>query len=485
MKKKILSLLLVAVMLFSCAIVNAEETAIHPEEQMVIDYTNNFKKTVIRAYAHDIADNYYYGISDEELLYAVICSAVDEGKVDLNKAIEAMINTLDDKYAEFYTIEEYMELTQNISGEFSGIGVIITQNETGALVTSVIKDGPAEKAGIQMGDSIIRVNGANVTGMSVEAIKNLIVGETESNVTITVLRSGEELEFDCVRGTVSMPNIETEMLNDDTAYLGIVQFLQNTPEEIQEYVDSLRKDKIGKLVIDLRNNPGGDLEAAIAIANIFISTGNIAQLKYRNSSLDTIIKSQNFHAPRFKIAVLVNENSASASEFLAMAFQSRNAAEIIGVKTYGKGSMQSVQRLPNGSGIKYTVGEFYSPKGERVNTIGITPDIIVENETVAVDEESFTEIDFSRIDEAGKDGEMNLALEQRLHAVGILMEEPDEVFDEATKTAVKELQIAIGYDVTGIPGFNEYLYMNDFDYEFEKVIDCQLDAAIDYLSKKR
>lgn len=486
MKKKILSLLLVAVMLFSFVTVNAEETtAVHPEEQQVIDYTNTFKKTVIRVYARDIAENYYYGISDEELLYAVICNAIEENGVNLDKAIEAMINALGDRFAEFYTAEEYRELTESISGEFSGIGVIITQDEMGALVNSVVKGGPAEKAGIIMGDRIIGVNGQSVKGMEIDAIRKLVVGATDTEVIVRILRRNTEIDIPCVRGTVSMSNIETRMLNDDTAYLGILQFAQNTPEEIKEYLKELNSKKISKLVIDVRDNPGGDLGAAVDIASLFISTGNLAELRYKDKTLNTFIKSQNYNANRFKTVLLVNENSASSSEFLATAFRTRKAAKIIGTKTYGKGSMQSVQRLPNGAGMKYTVGEFYSSKGERIHTVGITPDIIVENEMVMVDEDSFLDIDYSRMDEAGKDGEMNLALEQRLHAVGVLAEDPDEVFDDATKEAVKVLQLSLGREVTGIPGFYEYLYMNDFDYEFETEVDHQLNAAIEYLAKQK
>ena len=148
--------------------------------------------------------------------------------------------------------------------------------------------------------------------------------------------------------------------------------------------------------------------------------------------------------------VLVNENSASASEFLATAFKGRLGVKILGTKTFGKGSMQLLTRLLTGAGMKFTVGEFYSVKGERVNTVGVTPDILVENEIIPVVEEAFTEIDFERVDEGVNGGEMTLALEQRLHALGLITEEPDEVFDEITSDAVKRLQAIEGYEVTGI-----------------------------------
>lgn len=484
MKKKILSLLLTVVMLFSLTSVYAEETAMHPDELKVKEYSDAFTKTMIRAYAHDIADNYYYGINDAELLYAVICKGIENGKIDVNKSIEAMINALGDEYAEFYPLEDYNSLMEDVSGEFSGIGVVISQHENGVYVNSVMEESPAKTAGIRQGDYITAVNGTSIKGMPVDQVRNLIIGATFSEVTVTILRANETFDLVCVRGPVAVSNTENMMLTDDIAYLRIIQFAQNTPDEVEKYVKELQQNKVKKLVIDLRNNPGGDLGAALQIANTFISAGRIAEIRYKDKANNVYLSSKNYNAPRLKIAVLVNENSASASEFLAMAFQSRGAAKIIGTKTYGKGSMQTVQRIATGAGMKYTIGEFYSIKGKRVHTVGITPDIAVENEIIPIDEESFAEIDYNRMDEAGKDGEMNLALEQRLQAIGLL-DKADEVFDEKTVQAVRELQVVLGYEITGVPGFYEYMYLNDFDYDFEKVIDKQIDAATEYLSKLR
>lgn len=484
MKKKILSLFLAAVMIFSVVSVYAEDAAMHPDEQLVKEYSDSFTKTMIRFYAHNIADNYYYGIKDEELLYAVICDAVERGKVDVNGAIEAMIDSLGDEHAEFYTLEEYNSLMEDVAGEYLGIGVVFSQHENGVYVNAVLDDSPALKAGIKAGDYIVAVNGVPVKGKSADEARSLIVGAADSEVTVTILRNGEVFDVVCVRGPVSVSNIESGMINDDIAYLRIIQFTQNVPAEVSEFVKTLQQNKVKKLVLDLRNNPGGDINAAIEIANTFISAGHIGEIRYKDEANNTYLSSKNYNSPRFKVAVLVNENSASASEFLAMAFQSRNAGKLIGTKTYGKGSLQSVQRILTGAGLKYTIGEFYSIKGKRVHTVGLTPDIIVENEHVKIDEESFVDIDYTRLDEAGKDGEMNLALEQRLEAVGLIAK-ADEVFDEDTVQAVKDLQLVLGYEATGVPGFYEYLYLNDFDYDFEKVIDNQLEEATEYLTKLR
>lgn len=485
-KNRLFALLTAAAMTLCTPSVFAEEqtTAPQPAEdpmEKVESYSNYMQKNMIKAYAHTIADNYYYGITDEELLFSVICNTIDNGSFDINSAIEAMINRLDDKHAAFYTPEEYKAMTEDISGEFSGIGVVITQNGNGVVVLSVYDGSPSAKAGIAEGDYIIGVNGTSTEGMTTADVRSLVVGETGSDVEIELRRGDTTFKTVCTRAPVTVKHTETKMLSDEIGYLKLTEFSKNSPDEVQAYVDELQKNRVKKLVLDLRNNPGGDLDAALAIANIFISAGKLGELRYKDSDANKFVYSTNYNAPKLKIAVLVNENSASASEFLSMAFQGRGAAEIIGTKTYGKGSMQVLSRLLTGAGMKYTFGEFYSVKGDRINTIGITPDIAVENDSVKVDESAFEKIDFDKVEEGTSGGKMTLALEQRLNALGYFDEEPDETFNESTAAAVRSMQMRLGYDASGIPGFYEYLYLNDISYDFYKTKDNQLAKATEYL----
>ena len=486
-KNRIIAFLMVFVMLFAVNALAEEATTTPetPEEQMakVEKYSNYMIKSMIRYYSHYLADNYYYGVNDDELLFSVIMSGVDEGRIDVNKSLEAMIKTLKDNYAEFYTPEAYKAMTEDIAGSFSGIGVTIRDHENGVLILSVIENGAAYKAGIIPYDYIIGVDGKDVRELTSAQVRELIVGETGTEVKVKVLRGKEELEVVCVRESVSVSQLETEMIDNKTAYMHLLQFTSNAPEEVQAFVDEIREKKVENVILDLRDNPGGDLQAAIEIANIFISRGKIGQLRYKNENLNEFIYSENYNAPRFNMVVLINEHSASASEFLAMAFQSRNAAKIIGVKSYGKGSMQVLNRAATGAGFKFTIGEFYSWQGKRVHTVGITPDIEVENTVTPVDESSFEKIDFDKVLAENFDAETILALEQRLVALGY-MEEADEVFDETTKDAVSRFQAIVGYEVTGEPTFYDYLFLNDYDYDpLTVVTDNQKQEAIDYLSK--
>lgn len=485
-KNKIIALLLAFVMLFGTSALAEEapaQTTETPEQQIqeVEEYSNYMIKHMIRYYSHYLADNYYYGIDDNELLFSVITSAVDEGKVDINKALAAMIKTLKDEHAKFYTPEEFNSLAENVKGEFAGIGVSIRDHEKGAQVVSVTEGGPAYTAGILVNDYIIGVDGQSVVGMNSTQVRELIVGTIGTEVKVKVLRADEEIEVTCVRDTIRQSQLETEMIDEKTAYMKILQFTSTSPEEVEAFVKEIRENKVEKVILDLRDNPGGDLEAAIKVANMFISRGKIGLLKYKNEEHNTYITSENYNAPNFKMVVLINENSASASEFLATAFQSRKAAKIIGTQSFGKGSMQALIRAATGAGFKFTIGEFYSYDNKRINTIGVIPDIEVKNDITGVPEETFAKIDFDRVSEGVLGGDMTLALEQRLQVLGY-MDNADEVFDDTTKDAVSRFQAVLGHEITGVPGFYEYLYLNDYNYEaLTVVVDNQKQAAIDYL----
>jgi len=478
LKNKMLSILLILCMLIApCAMASDENAS--AQEDVVSEYSAEMQKYIIKMYAKTLAANYYYGIEDEELLYSVICNIIEEGRIDLNSAIRAMVETLGDDYAEFYSPEEYKAMTEDIAGEFSGIGVTISENSDGVIILSVFENGPAYKAGMMAYDYIVGVNGTDMRGKSSAEVRELIVGEKGTEVKVTVIRGEKEIELTCVRDTVEVSQIETEMINDKTAYIKLLQFTSNAPLEMEALVKELQDKKVRNVILDLRDNPGGDLNAAIDIANIFVSAGAIGELRYKNMPTE-VIKSTNYNAPRFKMLVLVNEHSASASEFLATAIQSRGAGKVLGVQSYGKGSMQIVANAVGGAGFKYTVGEFFSFDGKRIHTVGVTPDFVVENEYTTVDQSQLSPIDIDAVIGNPRSENNILALEERLKVLGYL-KEADTVYDEETKDAVARFQAVLGYDVTGEAGIYEYIFLNDYNYEeLEIPVDRQMEAAIRY-----
>ncbi len=480
--KKLSSLILALIMLVMPFSAFAQDAA--AEQAQVQEYSNYMIKNAIRTYAHTIANNYYYGINDDELLFSIICQGIDDGKIDINNAVKAMIETLEENYAEFYTPEEYKNLQEDVSGEISGIGVMILQNSKGIVVTSVIDNSPALRAGILAGDYIVAVNGNSTEGLTSNQVRALVVGATGTEVKITVKRGESVIDLTCIRAVVEVSHVTTKMLSDDIAYLKLDQFTQGAVDEVSDYVNTLKKNNTKKLVIDLRNNPGGELESAVKMSQIFLSAGKIGELRYKDKEKNEILYSRNYNAPRFKLVVLVNENSASASEFFSAALKGRKAATIIGTTTLGKGSMQILMRLVTGAGMKFTIGEFFAYDGSRIHETGITPDIVVENEKENVLEENFEEIDIDKVQSGQIDEGLTLALEQRLSALGYFEGEPDGVYDEETTESVRTLQNVLGYENTGVAGFYEFLYLKDLNYDFEITVDTQLETAVKHLNKK-
>lgn len=482
MKKKLLSLLLA--LSFVLTPVFAEETTAPSEatedQTQNMTLTVNQQEYIIRSYAHMIADSYFYGVSDANLLYAIICATIEnDGQFDIDLAFKAMIDILGDEYAEFYSPEVYTQQTEYYNASFFGIGVVLTLQNGGTVVDSVYSGGSGEEAGIKSGDKIISVNGTDTSAMLPSDVRQLIVGEDGTSVEITVQRGDEVLTFYPVRRQVNESHSSMKILDNNIAYIKISSFTASLPGDFDNYIAELTSSGITDVIIDLRDNGGGDLDASIAVAKKLTPAGLIGKIKrYKDGAEEEDIYSENPNPPSFNMLVMVNENTASASEFLAMALQSAGRAKLLGTETYGKGCMQAMLRTPTGSGIKFTVGEYFSPKDERIHTVGLTPDLPVENIVTAVNPEEFSKIDFMHLD----DETTRLAVEQRLNAVGLLSdEETDGEFNSNTEAAIRVFQQFIGFDETGVLDFYTALQINDYEYDnLYKVIDIQMEEALKY-----
>lgn len=294
-------------------------------------------------------------------------------------AITGMVEALDDPYSVYMDKDTTEQMYESNAGVFGGIGIYATLNDDGrVIVSSPIKDGPSEKAGIEAEDIIYAVDDQSTEGMDLDTVVAMMRGEVGTEVKITVKRGDELQDFTITRAYVDEQTVSSQVLAADKriGYIAISKFSENTDEAFTDQLNELIDQGIQSLIIDLRYNGGGSVDAACNIAALMVPEGPIVQIVDNKGSSD-IIKSPGaqFKAP---IAVLVNEYSASASEILAGALQDTKAANLIGTTTYGKGIVQTVYFLNDGTGVKLTEKKYLTPNGNDINKKGIEPNVYVE-----------------------------------------------------------------------------------------------------------
>lgn len=311
---------------------------------------------------------YYYRaseVTDEQLLHG---------------AIRGMIESLGDPYSTFFDPEEYQRWQDSLEGEYSGVGMEITIRDGKVTVVSPLPDTPAERAGIRPGDWIQAIDGQSTEGWTLEEASMAIRGPEGTSVTLTVQhQDGTVEDITIVRARIHVDPVRAEYWEDEhVGYVRILRFDFQTPAEVGKALYGFPLDELQGLILDLRYNPGGLLSAAVDVASFFVDEGVI--VRTTGPSFGTrLYNSKGNGFPNVPLAVLVNEGSASASEIVAGAIQDHGVGVLVGRKTFGKGLIQEfVMRLPDGSAIKLTTGEYFTPNGHRVQDVGLTPDIPVE-----------------------------------------------------------------------------------------------------------
>ncbi len=294
---------------------------------------------------------------------------------------EGYVRALGDPYSVYYTEEEANELMQGISGEYSGIGAALSQNrETKVItITNVYRDSPAEEAGLKSGDILYQVDDHEIKDEDLNQIVTWIKGEEGTDVTLDVLRDSEELELTAVRRVIEVQTVEYEMKDSQVGYIRVTEFDKVTYEQFQDALAALDKEGMQGLVIDLRSNPGGNLDTVLDMLRLILPKGTIVSTENKDGKAEeyTCDGKQEFTKP---LAVLVDGYSASASEIFSGAVQDYKKGKIVGTTTYGKGVVQEVISLLDGSYIKITTSEYFLPSGRSINEEGITPDVEVEYE---------------------------------------------------------------------------------------------------------
>jgi len=326
-------------------------------------------------------------------------------KTLLENSIKGMINGLD-PHSAYLDPEEYKTLQEGTTGEFGGLGIEVGIEDGFVKVIAPIDDTPAQKAGVEAGDIIVKIDDTPTKGMSLNDAVEKMRGRPGSSIKLTIMRQGKDqpLEFNIVRDTIKVDSVKERTLDAGFGYLRISHFQQHTGEDLVRSIGKLQKDNANKLkglVLDLRNNPGGVLNAAVEVCDAFMEKGKIVYTEGRvkDSQLEFSAKSGDLlnGAP---IVVLVNGGSASASEIVAGALQDSQRAVIMGNQTFGKGSVQTILPMNNGAALKITTARYYTPSGRSIQAQGITPDITLRNVRIAAVDEDLSagvrESDLSR-----------------------------------------------------------------------------------------
>ena len=301
--------------------------------------------------------------------------------------LKKLVASIGDPYAEYFTPEEYEKFYNRFAGEYVGIGIGVTTEDDKIVIKTVYPDGPAEDAGVLPEDVIISVNGTVPADID-EAIE-LISGKVGEPVDLVVRRNGRDIELSMKNARLDIDSLSYSVLDGykDIGYIAITSFNQDTDEDFKDAVKDLEKQGCDKIIIDLRDNGGGIMETSIEIADYLLPACTIMTDTEKDGTETVYTSDQN--AADVECVVLVNGNTASASEILSAAIQDNNGGKIIGTVTYGKGVTQITHRFKDGSAVKLTVSEYYRPNGDKVNGIGVTPDIIAEGDEAldaAIDE---------------------------------------------------------------------------------------------------
>ena len=311
-----------------------------------------------------------------------------------NGIYKGLFESLEDVYSCYYTPEEYKMLAEQTQGVYYGIGAYVSQDvETGiCAISGVIKNSPAEAAGLMEGDLIYKVDGEDMSGLDIDEVVSHIRGEEGTEVTLTLVRNGEEIEVKLKRGRVDTPTVESEMLDDGIGYLQITEFDDVTVNQFTENFEELKGQGMKGLIIDLRGNPGGSVTSVCAVAEQLLPKGLIFYMEDKDGNkTEYNCEGADFDLP---MVVLVNEYSASAAEILSGAIKDSGIGKLVGKTTFGKGIVQDVIPLQDGSAIKLTVANYYTRGGNDIHLKGIESDIEVDLDTDAyLDDGKDTQLD--------------------------------------------------------------------------------------------
>lgn len=302
---------------------------------------------------------------------------VDDEKAK-DSIYKAYLSSYGDKYTVYYTADEYKKLTETTNGTFSGIGAVCQiSSEGGILLVDVYESGAGYKAGLRSGDRIIQVDGTDVTDMDLSSAVALVKGEKGTQVGLKIVRDGATSDYTVVRDEIEVQTVNYAITEDNIGYISVSQFENVTAKQFKAAIEDLKSEGAKGIIIDIRNNPGGLLTTVISMLKDILPNGLIVYTEDKDGNRKEYSDNDNEELD-MPLAVLVNGNSASASEIFAGAIQDYGKGVIVGTQTFGKGIVQTVKPLTDGSAIKFTIAKYFTPKGQDIHGKGVTPDVVVE-----------------------------------------------------------------------------------------------------------
>jgi len=414
-----------------------------------------------------------------ELVQSRYVDTVDAQKL-VDGATAGLVKATGDPYSAYLEQREWKELMIRASGNYAGIGVYIGVKDKYITVIAPIRGTPAERAGIRAGDLILRVDGKEVTDMPTDKVADMIRGTDGTKVKLTLLREGGTTPFDLevTRANINVPAAEWKMAAPGIGYIQLREFNSQATRQTSQAISELKSQGAKAFVLDLRGNPGGLVDEAVGVSDLLIEKGPVVHVIDKNGKKETLsAKSSGLKMP---LAVLIDGGSASASEIVAGAVQDTKAGVLVGQKSFGKGSVQLLITLKDGSGLRLTVQKYYTPSGRSIHGVGIEPDI-----TVTPDPQK-NKLEPMTAKKALKRGDLSLdvlAMQERLKLLGYTAES-EGLFGPLTEASVRKMQSAQKLPETGTVDPRTLETLNTLVASKQKAVDTQLDKAVEVLKQK-
>ncbi len=480
--KKIISMFVAAFMIFSsCSVTFATDDGFEGKEkaaivQSIVEYLSMHAR--------------YDDVTQQNLYKNGLLNLLEEHPELYEDAMKCILESIDE-HSEYYNSDDTAILQEQVTGIIVGIGITFQMCADGVDVRSVIPDTPAANAGLKVGDIIVSADEHQLSGVNSDTAAGYIRGEKGTSLRIGIKRKGtpDIMYVDVARDEIIGTSVESKIYEDGTnklMYIRVYGFVSNTAECFRNALDEAKKNNIKNLVIDVRDNGGGLFNQAIEMADLLVPKGSIITTEDHKISLLNV----NYTAVLedtcdFNTVVLVNENSASASEVLAAALRENDSAVLIGKKTYGKGTIQNMVNLLGGDSIKFTIGYYLTPKGNNINGIGLTPDALVENTESPVDMSGYPEFKYINKYQVGDSNEEIKTAKELLKLWGVYSGEINEYFDEDLRYSVGVFQSSVGLYSYGVLDYSTQHELYERLSKSKVLNDDQLDAAFSHFGMTR